>query len=97
KNTEQLVKNFSNYAFLDADLNIANGTHTIDVFAAGWDNLLQHSAFSLTVGSTPTPPVGQDFAITISPATATVRAGQAASYAVSIAAQNGFTGAVTLA
>src|SRR5207302_9913728 len=79
KNTEQLIKNFSNYAFLDADLNIADGTHSVEVFAAGWDNLLQHSAFSLTVGSTTPPPVGSpDFTLTAAAVTGTIKAGQAA-------------------
>jgi len=101
KNTEQLIKNFSNYAFLDADLNIAAGTHSVEVFAAGWDNLLQHSSFSLTVGSTtPPPPVpapAPDFTLTAAAVTGTVKAGQAASYTVNVGSQNGFTGPVTFA
>jgi len=43
-----------------------------------------------------TPPTS-DFSLTATPATQTVTAGSSTTYTVSVAAQNGFTGAVTLA
>lgn len=52
KVAEQLKQDFSHYGFLDADVGIADGSHTVDVYSAGWDNLLQHTSFTLTVGGT---------------------------------------------
>jgi hypothetical protein len=43
---------FSDYSFLDATYQLSNGNHTVSVFSAGWDNLLQEFTFPLTVGST---------------------------------------------
>lgn len=48
---QQLVKNFSHYAYFDQDLSLSNGTHTVDIYTAGYDNLLQHKSFQVTVGS----------------------------------------------
>jgi hypothetical protein len=45
------LKNFSHYAFLDGSFALAGGAHNVTVYAAGWDNLLQKTTFSLTVGS----------------------------------------------
>jgi hypothetical protein len=39
-------------SFLNADYNVANGSHTVTIYSAGWDNLLQKVTFPLTVGST---------------------------------------------
>ncbi len=52
KAKEQLAHAFSHYGFLDASVPLADGSHTIDVYAAGWDNLLQHTSFTVTVGGT---------------------------------------------
>jgi len=52
KMSEQLKDAFSYYSFLDASYSLSNGTHKVTVYAAGWDNLLQSSSFTLTVGST---------------------------------------------
>lgn len=48
---QQLVKNFSHYAYFDQDLSLSNGSHTVDVYAAGYDNLLEHKSFQVPVGS----------------------------------------------
>jgi FG-GAP-like repeat len=52
KMSEQLKGAFSYYSFLDATYQLSNGTHSVTVFSAGWDNLLQQFTFPLTVGST---------------------------------------------
>jgi hypothetical protein len=52
KMSQQLKGAFSYYTFLDATYQLSNGNHTVTVFSAGWDNLLQEFAFPLTVGST---------------------------------------------
>lgn len=51
KMSEQLKGAFSYYSFLDATYQLSNGKHTVTVFSAGWDNLLQQFTFPLTVGS----------------------------------------------
>jgi hypothetical protein len=45
------LRNFSHYAFLEGALALANGTHNVTIYAAGWDNLLQRKDLTLTVGS----------------------------------------------
>lgn len=45
------LNGWSHYSFLDAQYNVAVGTHTVTVYSAGWDNLLQKVTFPLTVGS----------------------------------------------
>ncbi len=52
KVAEQLKHQFSHYGFLNASVPIADGSHTVDIYAAGWDNLLQHTSFTVTVGGT---------------------------------------------
>jgi hypothetical protein len=52
KMSQQLKGAFSYYSFLDATYQLSNGKHTVTVFSAGWDNLLQEFTFPLTVGST---------------------------------------------
>lgn len=52
---QQLKGAFSYYSFLDATYKLSNGNHTVTVFSAGWDNLLQEFTFPLTVGSTTCP------------------------------------------
>ncbi len=49
---EQFAHAFSFYGFLDFDTTLSAGNHTIDIYSAGWDNLLQHTSFTLTVGGT---------------------------------------------
>ncbi len=45
---EQL-SGWSYYTFLDAQYKVATGRHSVTVFSAGWDNLLQSVTFPLTV------------------------------------------------
>ena len=51
KKAEQLKQQFSRYAFLDANIALAAGTHNVSVYVAGIDNLLQKKSFTFTVGS----------------------------------------------
>lgn len=51
KKAEQLKQQFSRYAYLDTNVSLANGTHSVTLYAAGFDNLLQKQTFSVTVGS----------------------------------------------
>jgi FG-GAP-like repeat len=53
---EQLKGAFSYYSFLDATYRLSIGNHTVSVFSAGWDNLLQEFTFPLAVGSTTCAP-----------------------------------------
>lgn len=54
---EQLKHAFSYYTFLDASYNLAAGKHSVTVYSAGWDNMIQSLTFPLAVGSsTCTPP-----------------------------------------
>lgn len=61
------LRNYSHYAFLDASTPVSNGTHTVAVYAAGWDNLLQKSTFTLNIASPGatcgTPPASTAIAI----------------------------------
>jgi hypothetical protein len=56
KQSEQLKHAFSYYSFLDASYNLASGQHSVTVYSAGWDNLLQKFTFPLTVGSSTCAP-----------------------------------------
>jgi len=47
---EQRRHAFSYYTFLDANYNLAAGSHRVTVFSAGWDNLLESITFPLIVG-----------------------------------------------
>ncbi len=53
---EQLKHAFSYYTFLDASYTLAAGKHSVTVYSAGWDNLLESLSFPLTVGSTTCAP-----------------------------------------
>jgi len=54
---ENLKGAFSYYTFLDASYNLSAGKHSVTVYSAGWDDLLESFTFPLTVGSTScTPP-----------------------------------------
>jgi hypothetical protein len=74
------------------------GNHTLRIQATGQHNSNAASAwiwvdaFEFTSGNGVTP----DFTLTIAPNTATVVQGNSTAYAVSVAAVNGFSGAVTL-
>jgi FG-GAP-like repeat/Bacterial Ig domain len=48
KLTEQL-NGFSNYTFLNQSLSLAKGSHTVGIFAAGWDNSLEEKKFTVQV------------------------------------------------
>jgi len=48
---EQRRGAFSYYSFLDASFQLSTGTHSVTVYSAGWDNLLESTTFSLNVGS----------------------------------------------
>ena len=48
KMAEQL-NGFSNYSFLDKTLSLAQGSHQVAIFAAGWDNSLEEKSFNLNV------------------------------------------------
>ena len=52
KAKEQFAHAFSHYAFMDQDLTLTSGNHTIDVYAAGVDNWVEHTSFTVNVGST---------------------------------------------
>jgi len=56
KKAGENLKGWSHYSFLDAKYAMAPGSHTVTVFSAGWDNLLQSLTFPLTVGSTQCAP-----------------------------------------
>jgi hypothetical protein len=47
---------WSHYSFLDSTLNLANGSHSVTVYSAGWDNLIEVTTFPLTVGSSQCAP-----------------------------------------
>ena len=46
---EQFAHAFSKYAFFDRSFTLAVGTHSVTVFAAGWDNWLEKTSFSIKV------------------------------------------------
>jgi FG-GAP-like repeat len=49
KKMVQQLNGFSNYSFLDATLKLSQGSHQVDIYAAGWDNSLQEKSFTLYV------------------------------------------------
>jgi hypothetical protein len=52
KRSEQLKQQFSRYAYLDLKgLPLENGNHNITVYAAGFDNLLQKTSFTIFAGN----------------------------------------------
>jgi hypothetical protein len=51
KQAEQLTGAFSDYSFFNNSIPLAAGSHSITVFAAGWDNSLQSKVFTLDVTS----------------------------------------------
>ncbi len=48
---EELKHAFSYYTFFDGTFNLAAGQHSVTIYSAGWDNLLERQDFPLTVGS----------------------------------------------
>jgi len=54
KEYEQLTKyDFSHYAVMDTTLNLTPGTHQVDIYSAGYDNMLQHESYPITVQYAP--------------------------------------------
>jgi len=51
KKAGEELSGWSHYSFLDSAFNLADGSHTVTVYSAGWDNLLESTTFPLTVGS----------------------------------------------
>ncbi|MCU1311299.1 MAG: conserved repeat domain [Candidatus Angelobacter sp.] len=49
KKAEQL-DGFSKYSFMDKSVALANGSHAVTIFAAGWDNWLERKDLTLSVG-----------------------------------------------
>ena len=47
----QQLEGFSHYSFMDTNIPLTSGSHSITVFAAGWDNSLQRKSFTLNVGA----------------------------------------------
>jgi hypothetical protein len=43
------VGGFSRYTFLNRSVSLSSGTHTVGIFAAGWDQSLQKKTFTLKV------------------------------------------------
>ena len=43
------VDGFSRYTFLNRSVSLSSGTHTVGIFAAGWDQSLQKKTFTLKV------------------------------------------------
>jgi FG-GAP-like repeat/Bacterial Ig domain len=50
KQAEQLSGAFSDYSFFNNSIPLAAGSHSIVIYAAGWDNSLQSKKFTLDVG-----------------------------------------------
>lgn len=48
KKAEQL-DGFSHYSFLDKTISMTSGNHRVTIFAAGWDNWLEQTTFTLNV------------------------------------------------
>lgn len=50
KKYEQLTKHdFSHYAVMDTTLSLTPGTHNVDIYSAGYDNMQQRKSYSITV------------------------------------------------
>jgi hypothetical protein len=50
KKYEQLAKHdFSHYAFMDTTMTLPAGTHSVTIYATGYDNLLQRKSYTITV------------------------------------------------
>ena len=87
---------------VDTNLTLASGHH--DVIAVGvevdtsqFSNDVSFDVSSQPPPPPPPPPTPSDFAISVSPATQTVKGGQSATYSVSVSAQNGsFDNPITL-
>ncbi len=43
------LNGFSNYSFFNHSFTMMNGTHHVDIYAAGWDNSLERQSFNLSV------------------------------------------------
>lgn len=75
---------------------LPDGTHSLTAQFLGDSNMnpASSSAITVTVGLQPPPPP-KDFAITATPTTESIKAGQSATYTLQISPQNGFSGTVT--
>ncbi|HKU28301.1 MAG TPA: carboxypeptidase regulatory-like domain-containing protein [Candidatus Sulfotelmatobacter sp.] len=84
---------------VDANLALGSGHHDVIAVGVEVDTSQFSNDVSFDVGSTAPPPRPlSDFALSVSPASQTVKRGQSATYGISIAAQNGsFDDAVALA
>lgn len=54
KRAEQLY-GFSHYTFLDKNISLASGSHSVTVIAAGWDEQIQKKSFTLNVAPCAAP------------------------------------------
>jgi hypothetical protein len=64
---ENLADTFSYYSFLDRKFNLTAGQHSVTIYTAGWDNMLQSLTFPLTVGSTVCSPPQSPGVVVCSP------------------------------
>jgi hypothetical protein len=82
---------------VDTNLSMGSGQHNINVTAVEVDTSSFTGQTNFNIDPPPPPPVPSDFAVSVSPATQSVKHGQSATYAVSVAAQDGaFNNAVSL-
>jgi hypothetical protein len=51
KKAGEKLEGWSHYSFLDGQYDVTPGSHSVTVYSAGWDNLLEKITFPLTVGS----------------------------------------------
>jgi len=50
KKYQQLARHdFSHYAFMDTTMTLPVGTHSVTIYATGYDNLLQRKSYTITV------------------------------------------------
>jgi hypothetical protein len=82
---------------VDTNVPLASGQHNVQVAAVEVDTSVFSGAVTFTINPPPSPPIPSDFTVSASPASQSVKQGQAATFGVSVAAQNGaFTNAVAL-
>jgi hypothetical protein len=82
---------------VDTDVPVGSGQHNVQIAAVEVDTSVFSAGVNFTINPPPPPPLPSDFVVSASPASQSVKQGQAATYGVSIAAQNGaFTNAVAL-
>lgn len=80
---------------IDTNFSLGSGQHNVSVTAVEVDTSLFTGQVNFNIDPPPPPP--SDFVVSASPANQSIKHGQSATYAVSVAAQNGaFNGAVAL-